>query len=68
MGVELTVRIASPLDTDDREILAGMAVMLVAIANHGLAEEPTSAPDTEAEPSTWPSSAFAQRGPKEPVQ
>ena len=68
MGVELTIRIAPPLETDDREVLAGLAVMLVAIANHGLPEEPSTGADGGAEPPIWPSSAGIHKGPKERVQ
>jgi hypothetical protein len=36
--IELTIRITSPMDESDRELLSGVAVMTLAIANHELAK------------------------------
>lgn len=38
MPVELTIKITSPMDARDHELLSGIAVMTLAIANHELAE------------------------------
>jgi len=39
MGVKLSIDIISPLEPDDREMLTGMSIMVMAIANHELAKE-----------------------------
>ena len=39
MGVKLTFEITSPLDPEDRELLTGIAMMTLAIANHEMAKE-----------------------------
>jgi hypothetical protein len=36
--VELTIKITSPMDARDHELLSGIAVMVLAVANHELAE------------------------------
>ena len=38
MGIELNIRVTSPLDEDDRDLLSGVAVMVLAIANHEMAK------------------------------
>ena len=38
MPIELNIRVISPLDPQDRELLSGCAVMVLAIANHELAK------------------------------
>ena len=38
MGIELSIRITSPLGEDDRDLLSGIAVMTLAIANHEMAK------------------------------
>lgn len=38
MPIELHVNITSPLTADDHELLSGVAVMVLAIANHELAK------------------------------
>jgi hypothetical protein len=38
MPIELHVNITSPLTPDDHELLSGVSVMLLAIANHELAK------------------------------
>jgi hypothetical protein len=38
MPIELTIRVISPLTPDDHELLSGVAVMTLAIANHELAK------------------------------
>ena len=52
MPVELTIRVISPLTPDDHELLSGVAVMTLAIANHEMAKErfpETFADDQEAQ-------------------
>jgi hypothetical protein len=39
MPIELHVNITSPLTADDHELLSGVSVMLLAVANHELAKE-----------------------------
>ena len=39
MGVRLSIEIVSPLEPDDRELLTGLSIMVMAIANHELAKE-----------------------------
>jgi hypothetical protein len=39
MGISLRIEITSPMDERDHELLSGIAVMTLAIANHTLAEE-----------------------------
>ena len=51
MPIRLTIEITSPLDPDDRDLLSGVAVMTLAIANHEMAKErfpETFADDDEA--------------------
>ena len=52
MPNELTIRVISPLTPDDHELLSGVAVMTLAIANHEMAKErfpETFADDQEAQ-------------------
>jgi hypothetical protein len=37
--IKLNIEITSPLDPDDRDLLSGIAVMTLAIANHEMAKE-----------------------------
>ena len=39
MGVRLSIEIVSPLQPDDRDMLTGLSIMVMAIANHELAKE-----------------------------
>ena len=39
MGIRLSIEIISPLEPDDREMLTGLSIMVMAIANHELAKE-----------------------------
>jgi len=39
MPIKLTIEIAGPLDAEDRDLLSGVAVMTLAIANHEMARE-----------------------------
>ena len=39
MPIELHINITSPLTADDHELLSGVSVMLLAVANHELAKE-----------------------------
>jgi hypothetical protein len=39
MGIKLSFEIISPLGPDDREMLTGLSIMVMAIANHELAKE-----------------------------
>jgi len=49
MPIELTIRVTSPLTPDDHELLSGVAVMTLAIANHEMAKArfPEAFPDDE---------------------
>ena len=49
MGIELIVKITTPLDDDDHNLLSGVAVLVLAIANRELAKErfPETFPDDE---------------------
>jgi hypothetical protein len=38
MSVRLSIEITSPLDADDRDLLSGVAIMTLAIANHEMAK------------------------------
>ena len=39
MGIRLSIEITSPLTPDDRDLLSGIAVMTLAIANRELAQQ-----------------------------
>jgi len=39
MPISLKIEITSPLDSNDHDLLSGIAVMVLAIANHELARE-----------------------------
>jgi hypothetical protein len=39
MAIKLNIEITSPMDARDHELLSGIAVMTLAIANHELAEK-----------------------------
>jgi len=57
MGIELNIRVTSPLDEDDRDLLSGVAVMVLAIANHEMAKNafPETFGDGEAKREEQPS-------------
>jgi hypothetical protein len=38
MGVKVSFEITSPIDAEDRELLTGLSMMTLAIANHELAK------------------------------
>lgn len=48
MPIKLTIEITGPLDPDDKDLLSGVAVMTLAIANHEMAKE--HFPETFTEP------------------
>lgn len=52
MGIRLSIEMTSPLTPDDRDLLSGIAVLTLAIANHELARErfPETFPADEDEP------------------
>ena len=53
MGIRLSIDITSPLTPDDRDLLTGIAVMTLAIANREMAENrfpDTFSPDEEGTP------------------
>ena len=56
MSVKLSIEITSPLDPDDRDLLSGVAIMTLAIANHELAKEhfPETFPDDEVSADSAP--------------
>ena len=39
MSIRLQIEVTSPLTTDDHELLSGVSVLLLAVANHTLAAE-----------------------------
>lgn len=49
MGIKLSIEIQSPLEPEDRELLAGLSIMTLAIANHEMAKEhfPGTFPDAD---------------------
>jgi hypothetical protein len=49
MGIRLSIEISSPLGPDDKDLLTGISIMTLAIANHELAKEhfPGTFPDDE---------------------
>ena len=51
MGIKLDVSVETPLSDDDRDILAGISVMVLAIANRpNLADQPHMQEEEEGEP------------------
>ena len=51
MGIKLTIEAETPLSDDDRDILAGISVMVLAIANRqNLADQPHMQEEEEGEP------------------
>lgn len=56
MPIKLVIEILSPLDPEDKELLAGIAVMTVAIANRELAQRgfPEAFPPDEDQPTEEP--------------
>ena len=51
MGIKLDISVETPLSDDDRDILAGISVMVLAIANRqNLAEQPHMQDEEEGEP------------------
>jgi len=51
MGIKLDVTVETPLSDDDRDILAGISVMVHAIANRpNLADQPHMQDEEDAEP------------------
>ena len=57
MPIELHVNITSPLTADDHELLSGVSVMLLAVANHELAKERFPEAFREDEPAEDPVAA-----------
>jgi hypothetical protein len=49
MPIKLNIEVTSPLEPDDRQLLSGVAVMVLAIANHEMAKQafPDAFPDDE---------------------
>jgi hypothetical protein len=66
MTIKLNIEIESPLTPDDRDLLSGIAVMTLAIANRELAQQgfpdtfPPDEPQEEAEPQPCGSMEFDQ--------
>ena len=51
MGIKLDISMETPLSDDDRDILAGISVMVLAIANRqNLADQPHMQEEEEGEP------------------
>lgn len=57
MAIQLSINVLSPLTQEDHELLSGVSVMLLAIANHELAKErfPDAFPDEEPTEAPVPS-------------
>jgi hypothetical protein len=51
MGIRLQIEVTSPLTTEDHELLSGVSVLLLSVANHTLAAErfPEAFGDDETE-------------------
>jgi hypothetical protein len=51
MGIKLSIEITSPLGPDDKDLLTGVSIMTLAIANHELAKQkfPDAFSDDEGE-------------------
>jgi hypothetical protein len=54
MPIKLQIEISSPLDADDHELLSGIAVMTLAVANHELAKAKFPEAFGDDEPSEEP--------------
>jgi len=56
MSIRLSIEITSPLGDDDRDLLSGIAVMTLAIANHEMAKArfPETFGDDDAAEATGP--------------
>jgi len=54
VSIELDIKIISPLTPDDKDLLSGVAIMVLAIANHELAKQafPDTFPDEDDEDGT----------------
>ena len=51
MGIKIDISAETPLSDDDRDILAGLSVMMLAIANRqNLADQPQMQDEEEGEP------------------
>ena len=51
MGIRIDISAETPLSDDDRDILAGLSVMMLAIANRqNLADQPQMQDEEEGEP------------------
>jgi hypothetical protein len=59
MGIRLSFEITSPLGPDDKDLLTGVSIMTLAIANHELAKEhfPEAFSDAEEAMEEQPCSA-----------
>jgi hypothetical protein len=60
MGIRLSIEIVSPLEPDDRDLLTGVSIMTLAIANHELAKQKFPEAFSEDEESAL----FPEEGPK----
>ena len=67
MGIRLSIEITSPLGPDDRDMLTGLSIMVMAIANHELAKEHFPgvfpSPDEIAEEQRKEAAAAAEQSP-----
>ena len=62
MGIKLDVSVETPLSDDDRDILAGLSVMILAIANHqNLADQAEQLAQDEEEGEPLPCGATDPR-------
>ena len=64
MGIRLSIEITSPLGPDDKDLLTGVSIMTLAIANHEMAKEhfPGTFPDEEEEATPAPCGATDDEG------
>ena len=68
MSVELTIRIATPLDVDDCELLAGIAVMCIAVVNnHAHEGQPPDETSVDETTTDW-ATPVGTKGPNGSVQ
>ena len=56
MPIKLNIEVTSPLQPDDRDLLSGVAIMTLAIANHEMAKQafPDAFGDDEETPEPQP--------------
>jgi hypothetical protein len=64
MGIKLDISVETPLSDDDRDILAGISVMVLAIANRqNLVDQPHMQDEEEDEPEPLPCGSHSKDDP-----